>query len=170
MLDPQPSRLETEDFVAAYGAIYEHSPWVAETVAKSGLSKADDDYQMLAIRMAKVVDASPNQAKLALLNAHPQLVTALKADDDLAPASRDEQSSAGLDQCTPQEYEAFTTLNERYRNQFGFPFIIAVRGLGRGEILQALRQRVANSPEAEFTTALGQVHRIAQLRLEAMDK
>ncbi|NND50027.1 MAG: 2-oxo-4-hydroxy-4-carboxy-5-ureidoimidazoline decarboxylase [Rhizobiales bacterium] len=170
MLDPQPSRLNTEAFVAAYGAIYEHSPWVAEQLAKAGLSSADDDYQILAIRMAKVVDASTSQAKLALLNAHPQLVTALKAENDLAPASRAEQSSAGLDQCTAEEFQAFSTLNELYRTRFGFPFIIAVRGLDRPEILQALRQRVENSPEVEFTTALGQVHRIAQLRLEAMDK
>ena len=169
MLDPQPSQLDAEAFVAAYGAIYEHSPWVAEAIARAGITEADDDYQLLAIRMAKIVDASANQAKLALLNAHPQLVTALRTDEALAPASRQEQASAGLDQCTAEEFEAFGTLNERYRSRFGFPFIIAVRGLGRGEILQALRQRVENSPEAEFITALGQVHRIAQLRLETMN-
>ena len=170
MLSPPPSTLDHDGFVDAYGGVYEHSDWIAEAAYADGLTKQDDTAEGLAGRMAAIVDAAPNDRKLDLLNAHPELAGKLAIAGDLTESSRSEQASVGLDQCTPEEFSEFQDLNARYRKRFGFPFIIAVRGLDRVAILAALRMRVENGPNDEFITALGQVHKIARLRLAAMDQ
>ena len=169
MLSPRPSTLDRAAFVEAYGGIYEHSPWVAETVFDGGLGAGDDEAGVLAGRMAQIVDAADDAAKLALLRAHPELAGRLAVSGELTAESTAEQASAGLDRCTPEEFAEFHALNERYNTRFGFPFIIAVRGLSRQDILSAFRSRADNDRETEFATALQQVHRIARLRLEAME-
>lgn len=170
MLSPRPSSLDRTAFVETYGGIYEHSPWVAETVYDAGVGPADDTAAALAGRMAQVVDAADGDAKLALLRAHPELAGRLAMAGSLTADSTAEQASAGLDRCTPEEFAEFHALNERYTARFGFPFIVAVRGLSRQDILDAFRSRAGNDREIEFATALQQVHRIARLRLEAMEE
>ena len=169
MLSPRPSTLDRAAFIDAYGGIYEHSPWVAAALFDGGLGTADDDPEALAGRMAQVVDAADDEAKLALLRAHPELAGRLAVSGELTADSTAEQASAGLDRCTPEEFAEFHTLNGRYNERFGFPFIIAVRGLSRQDILSAFRSRADSDRETEFATALQQVHRIARLRLEAME-
>ena len=169
MLSPRPSSLDRAAFVEAYGGIYEHSPWVAETVYDAGIGPADDTAAALAGRMGQVVDAAGDDVKLGLLRAHPELAGRLAMAGSLTADSTAEQASAGLDRCTPEEFAEFHTLNERYTARFGFPFIVAVRGLSRQDILGAFRSRTGNDRETEFATALQQVHRIARLRLEAME-
>ncbi|MDH3860205.1 MAG: 2-oxo-4-hydroxy-4-carboxy-5-ureidoimidazoline decarboxylase, partial [Gammaproteobacteria bacterium] len=80
-----------------------------------------------------------------------------------------EQASAGLDQCSKLEYERFQALNEAYKEKFGFPFVMAVRGSSRGEILDAFSARLQNDYDLEFETALAEIHQIARLRLAAME-
>lgn len=169
MLSPRPSVLARPAFVAAFGATYEHSPWIAETAHAGGLGPGEDTAEGLARVLRAVVEAAGPEAQLALLRAHPELAGRLAIRGKLTELSRAEQAAAGLDQCTPAEFAEFQSLNATYGERFGFPFIIAVRGLGRAEILAALRARVGNPPDAEFRTALDQVHRIALLRLEAME-
>lgn len=152
----------------AFGGVYEHSPWVAERVPPEGLAGAPDIAAALAGAMRRVVDGAGGDEQLALLRAHPDLAGRLGVGEGLTEASEGEQASAGLDRCTPGEFEEFQQLNTRYRERFGFPFILAVRGRSRGEILEAFRRRVGNDRDDEFAEALEQVHRIARLRLEAM--
>lgn len=145
------------DFIARFGHVYEASPWVAEGVwpdppaGLEGLAKA----------MAAVVDAAPRARKLDLIRAHPELASRTK----MADASIREQAGVGLDQCSPAEFEAFQRLNAAYNARFGFPFIYAVKGATRGDILSAFETRLANDPETEFHTAIAQIHRIAGFRL-----
>ncbi|MDE0717283.1 MAG: 2-oxo-4-hydroxy-4-carboxy-5-ureidoimidazoline decarboxylase [Rhodospirillaceae bacterium] len=169
MLSPRPSTLDRATFIETYGGIYEHSPWAAAAVFDGGLEAADDDPEALAGRMARVVDGADDDIKLALLRAHPELAGRLAMAGNLTAESTAEQASAGLDRCTPEEFAEFHALNERYNARFGFPFIVAVRGLSRQDILDAFRSRAGNDRETEFATALQQVHRIARLRLEAME-
>jgi OHCU decarboxylase len=167
----QPTELPTmsaADFVATYGGVYEHSPWVAEAVAAEGLSAADEEPSHLGPRMARVVDEAGHDAQLALLRLHPELVGKLKVGEELTEASKGEQASARLDQCTPEQFARFRALNEAYNSRFGFPFIVAVTGMTREDILAAFERRVGNSPEEEFRTALSQVHRIARIRLDSL--
>lgn len=140
-------------FVAKLGPVYEASPWVAEAC----WPPPED----LAAAMAAVVDAAPRERKLALIRAHPELASRTK----MADASVREQAGAGLDQCSPEEFEAFQRLNAAYNARFGFPFIFAVKGATRGDILAAFEARLANDPETEFDTAIAQIHRIAGFRL-----
>ncbi|MFC3694111.1 2-oxo-4-hydroxy-4-carboxy-5-ureidoimidazoline decarboxylase [Chenggangzhangella methanolivorans] len=164
----RPSGLSPENFVALYGGVYEHSPWVAEAVAAKGLTEADDEPEALSARMSAIVEAAGRERQFALLRLHPELVGRLKVGETLTAESTREQASARLDECSPQEFERFQTLNEAYNARFGFPFIVAVTGMTRADILAAFESRVENTPEDEFRTALDNVHRIARIRLDAL--
>lgn len=155
-------------FVERFGGVYEHSPWIAEAAFDAGLPPGARDPAVLAAALAARVEAAPREAQLALLRAHPDLAGRLAVAGALTADSAAEQAGAGLDRCTPEEFAEFSRLNAAYAARFGFPFIIAVRGLDRAAILAAFRARIGNPPEAEFRTALDQVHRIARLRLAAM--
>lgn len=150
-----------DDYIALYGAIYEHSPWVAERAFDGGVEPGVDP----TATFRQVVERADKDAQLALLRAHPDLGEQLGT---LTDHSASEQAGAGLDACSPEEFGEFQTLNARYREAFGHPFIIAVKGLDRGAILDAFRTRVNGSPEAEFRIALEEVHKIAGHRLSAM--
>lgn len=153
----RPSALSREAFLARFGPVYEASPWVAEGVWPN----PPDDLAGLAAAMAAVVDAAPRDAKLALIRAHPELASRTK----MAEASVREQAGVGLDQCSPDEFAAFQRLNAAYNERFGFPFIYAVKGATRADILAAFEARLHNDPETEFATAIAQIHRIAGFRL-----
>ena len=157
--------LSEDQLLAALGGIYEHSVWVAETLFASGITSADNDPDRLAKRMKAIVDAATDEAKLVLLRAHPELAGKLAIAGNLTAESTAEQASAGLDKCSAAEFEQFQKLNTDYTAKFGHPFIIAVRGLSRADILAAFHQRIGNDPATEFKTALAEVHKIAQLRL-----
>ncbi len=164
----RPSGLSYEEFVTAYRGVYEHSPWVAEAVAADGLGAADDEPAALAARMATVVEAAGRERQIELLRLHPELVGRLKVGETLTRESSREQASARLDQCSSEELARFQALNEAYNARFGFPFIVAVTGLSRADILAAFAVRAQNSVGAEFRTALDQVHRIARIRIEQL--
>ncbi|HEV7384053.1 MAG TPA: 2-oxo-4-hydroxy-4-carboxy-5-ureidoimidazoline decarboxylase, partial [Phenylobacterium sp.] len=159
---PMPvSDLSHAEFLARFGPVYEASPWVAEGVWPAAEAGRLDDPAALAQALRAEVDAAPREMQLALIRAHPELA----GRAGMAEASVKEQSGAGLDQCTPEEYAAFQRLNGAYNARFGFPFIVAVKGLTRADILQAFEARLANDPETEFATAIAQIHRIAGFRL-----
>lgn len=153
----QPSGMTREQFLARFGPVYEASRWVAEGVWPG----PPDTLQGMADAMREVVDAAPYEMQLALVRAHPELAGRAK----MADASVREQSGAGLDQCSPEEFAAFQSLNNAYNARFGIPFIIAVKGLTRADILAAFEARLAHDPESEFEEALLQIHRIAIFRL-----
>jgi len=145
------------EFLDRFGHVYEASPWVAEGVWPD----PPVDRDALASAMAAVVDAAPRERKLALIRAHPELASRAK----MADASVREQAGVGLDQCSPDEFAAFQHLNAAYNARFGFPFIYAVKGATRTDILEAFVQRLGNDPDTEFETAIAQIHRIAGFRL-----
>ena len=157
----RPSALSHTEFVARFGPVYEASPWVAEGVWPAVEDGKLDDPTALAVAMRAAVDAAPREMRLALIRAHPELASRAR----MAEASIREQSGAGLDQCSPAEFEAFQRHNAAYNARFGFPFIVAVKGLSRADILAAFEARLANDPETEFATAIAQIHRIAAYRL-----
>ncbi len=159
--------MNTEKFIARYGGVYEHSPWVAEQVAP--LAAGIDDVTQLAELMADCVDNASTETQLALIRAHPDLAGRAQIAGELTESSTAEQASAGLDRCSKLEYERFQALNDAYKEKFGFPFVMAVRGWTRTEILEAFSMRLQNDYDEEFETALVEIHKIARLRLEAME-
>ena len=159
--------MNTHDFISLYGGIYEHSPWVAERVAAEAAGIIDADE--LAELMAECVDNASPEQQLALIRAHPDLAGKAQVAGELTAESTAEQASAGLDQCSKVEYERFHALNAAYKEKFGFPFVMAVRGSTREEILEAFSARLQNEYDLEFETALTEIHKIARLRLEALE-
>lgn len=155
-----------DEFVARFGDIYEHSAWVAEETFSDGLDVADTE--LLAVLFAECVDNASRERRLALIRAHPDLAGRAAVAGELTEESTVEQSSAGIDQCSREEFASFQDLNDRYKIRFEFPFVMAVRDSNRQAIISAFDARLQNSPEEEFETAIEEIHKIARLRLEAM--
>lgn len=151
-----------EEFIKALGAIFEHSPWVAEAVCGKRPFASEGDLHK---SMCGAVDAAGNDLQLRLIKAHPDLAGKAALSGELTDESTSEQAGAGLDQLSAKEYETFHKLNDTYQVKFGFPFIIAVKGHNKHSILEAFRNRLENSVETEKQTALEQVYRIASFRL-----
>lgn len=154
-------------FVLRFGGVYEHSPWVALRAFPKAAGVTDPE--RLARIMAAEVDRAAHEEKLALIRAHPDLAGRAAMTGQLGRDSTAEQASAGIDQCTRDEYERFLSLNERYKQKFGFPFVMAVRGSNRHAILAGFEERLGNDRETEFGRAIAEIHKIARLRLEAME-
>lgn len=148
-----------EGFVAAFGDVAEHSPWVAE---KAWDKRPFADRESLIDAFAEALRQAPQAAKLALIRAHPDLAARAKLTAD----STSEQAGAGLDRLNREEFARFTHLNDTYKARFDFPFIFAVKGATKDQVLKAFEQRIGNSPETEFDTALTQITRIFRFRLE----
>lgn len=160
--------MNREEFVERFGGVFEHSPWVAEGAFDAGPGTTADSAAGLHKRMCAVLHAASREKKLGVLLAHPDLAGRLAMAGELTTESTAEQASAGLDECSPEEFKRFTALNDTYKNKFGFPFIMAVKGRNRTEILQAFEDRVNNDMETEFATALSEVERIARLRIDTL--
>lgn len=163
-----PSALDRAGFVQAFADVYEHSPWVAERVFEQGILTADDQIEQLHARMAAVVLSADRERQLALINAHPDLAGKAAVRGELTAASTSEQTGAGIQDCTPEEFARFTALNAAYKARFGFVFIMAVQGSNRQQILAAFEERLHNTPEQEFARALAEINRIALFRLQAL--
>jgi 2-oxo-4-hydroxy-4-carboxy-5-ureidoimidazoline decarboxylase len=151
--------LSREDFVNAVAWVFEGSPWVAE---RAWNSRTFEDADSLHQAMVNQVEVASREEQLALLRAHPDLGTRAR----VSAASGVEQSGAGLDHLTPLEFERLQRLNTEYRDKFGFPFLFAVKGSTKHDILRALEQRLEDDPEREYREALRQVYRIARFRIE----
>lgn len=161
----KPSAMSRALFVEMFGDIFEHSPWIAARAHDSGLTPAQDTAEGLHAAMVHVLSEASREQKLALIQAHPDLAGRLKLAD-LTDDSRGEQKSAGLDSLTEEERDRFLALNETYRRKFGFPFIMAVKGRTKDEILEAFEERIEHEADQEFDTAIVQIELIALLRLK----
>lgn len=160
-----PSQMDRDAFIARFGGIYEHSPFIAERVWDGEMGAVHDSAAGLAARMAQVFRASSDAERLGVLVAHPDLAGKLAAAKRLTADSTAEQASAGLDALTDAEKAEFTRLNDAYTAKHGFPFIIAVRDHDKAGIQRAMARRVDNDTTTERAEAERQVMRIAELRL-----
>ena len=164
----RPSRLNRPDFIARFGGVYEHSPWIAEAAYDAGLGPEADEIDVLHGRMAAILLGADRGAQLSVLRAHPDLAGKAAVAGQLTVDSRREQAGAGIDQCSAAEFARFGELNGAYRQKFGFPFIMAVTGAGKAEILAAFETRIHHGIDEEFALALAQVNKIAGFRLQRM--
>lgn len=149
-------------FTAALGHLFEHSPWVAE---ETWPQRPFCDVAQLHASLCGTMRGAPRERQLALIRAHPDLAGRLAQQNKLTAESTREQASAGLNQLTAEELTEFQRLNAAYLSRFGFPFIICARLSNKSAILTAMQARVGSTPEQEFQTALGEIEKIAQLRL-----
>jgi 2-oxo-4-hydroxy-4-carboxy-5-ureidoimidazoline decarboxylase len=157
--------LDREAFVALLGGIFEHSPWVAAAAWDARPFASTDS---LHAAMVAAVDRAGEARQLELLRAHPELAGKTAIRGELTDDSAQEQASAGLDRCSPEEFARLQALNATYNAKFGFPFIVTVKGLDRASILQQFATRLEHDPATEFREALAQVAKITRLRLIAL--
>ena len=158
------NKLSKSEFVKVFANIFENSRWIAEDLYKQ---KSFGDFEELSSKMINIFEMASKEKKLEILNNHPDLGNKAKISS-LTPSSLKEQRDAGLDQCTKEEFVEFKKLNDAYK-KFGFPFILAVKGKNKIEILNNFRKRVRSEPKIEFDEALKQVKKIAGLRLEELN-
>jgi 2-oxo-4-hydroxy-4-carboxy-5-ureidoimidazoline decarboxylase len=156
---------DPDRFTELLGGIFEHSPWVAERVFSR---RPFRDHRDLHRAMASEVDSASQGRHLDLLCQHPELAGKEADAGSLTDASQREQAGAGLNQCSPEELARIRHFNRAYRDKFGFPFIIAVTGLDKFQIIAAMEKRLQHSPGDEFATALGEVEKIGLIRLEKL--
>ena len=153
------NQMTVSEFMASYGDVAEHSPWVAKAAAAL---RPFVNREAMIEAFASTVAAAQVSAQLALIRAHPDLASKAKLTSD----SSREQEGAGLDALTTTEFAHFTGLNNRYKQRFGFPFIYAVKGATKSQIIQSFEERVENEQDEEFAMALRQVCRIFRFRIE----
>ena len=154
--------LDREGFVEIFGQVYEHSPWVAEEAYHD---RPFDGLDALHHAMVRTVNAASEARKMTLIRAHPDLAGKAAVSGELTRESTREQSSAGLDRLTPEEYREFRRLNGAYRKKFDFPLIFAVREHTKETILAGAGKRLQHSRREEVETALAEISKIARLRL-----
>jgi OHCU decarboxylase len=159
------NRLDREDFVRAFGSVYERSPWVAERAWRERPFEGPEDLRRA---LWRAVEEAPRERQLDLIRAHPDLAGKAAVAGELTPESEREQSSAGLDRLSPEEYERFTDVNAAYREKFGFPMVVYVREHSKDSILAQAEARLANTQEREVGAALEEIQKIAASRLEGL--
>ena len=157
------NKLNKSEFLSTFGNVFERTEWIAE---KCYDSKPYNNVQELVNKMMEIFENSIKEKHLKILNSHPDLAVKKK----LTKESENEQANANLNQCTNEEFEEFNKLNEKYKKKFGFPFIIAVKGKNKNEILNIFRQRITNNINLEFEEAKKQVKKIATFRLSEIIK
>ena len=164
----RPSQMEREEFVATWGGIFEHSPWIADPTFELELGPAHDSATGLHNALCRMFRSASPAERLGVLQAHPDLAGKLAVAKRLTADSTAEQASVALDALTDDERSTFQRLNADYVAKHGFPFIIAVRDNTRASILAAFDSRIGNDTATEFKAACAQVERIALLRLKAL--
>ena len=157
------NNLRKSDFISIFGNVFEKTQWIAE---KTYNSKSYKNFEELFSKMMEIFENTEKKRHLEILNSHPDLAVEKKLTDD----SKNEQKNASLNQCNNEEFREFKKLNEEYKKKFGFPFIIAVKGKNKEEILNSFRQRITNNINLEFEEAKKQVKKIASFRLSEIIK
>jgi 2-oxo-4-hydroxy-4-carboxy-5-ureidoimidazoline decarboxylase len=148
-----------KDFISSFAAIFEHSPWVAESIVNK---RPFSSLEALHGAMVNVVKTATLETQLTLIHAHPDLGAKLK----MSQQSVSEQAGLGFDRLNQTEFEQFSSLNTAYREKFGFPFIIAVRNHSRETVLENFVIRLENTAQLEVETALEEIYKIAFFRLQ----
>ena len=160
------NKLSKSEFIKVFANIFENARWIAEELYNQ---KPFDNFEELSLKMLDIFENASKKKQLIILNAHPDLADRTKISS-LTPNSKKEQSNVGLDQCTEEEFKEFKNLNDKYKKKFGFPFIFAVKNKSKKEILSNFRQRVSYDISVEFSEAVKQVKKIANLRLNEINK
>ena len=158
------NKLSQSEFIKVFANIFENTIWVAEDLYSQ---KPFDNFEELSLKILNIFENATKEKQLKILNDHPDLANKTKISL-LTPDSLKEQTDAKLDQCTEEEFNEFKKLNNSYK-KFGFPFILAVKGKTKMEILNNFRKRISSDPEIEFNEAVKQVKQIASLRLKELN-
>ena len=160
------NKMSRSEFIKVFANIFENTRWIVEELYNQ---KPFNNFEELSSKILNIFETAIKEKQLKILNAHPDLADKIKIGS-LTSNSKEEQGNAELDQCSEEEFSEFKNLNDKYKKKFGFPFIYAVKGRSKTEILSNFRQRVSYDINVEFTEAKKQVKKIASLRLNDLMK
>ena len=163
----QLNKASTVEALQLLDGLYEHSPWIAEGALKM---RPFASWAHLKYAMAQVLSEAGRDAQIALIRAHPELAGKAMVRNELTAESTNEQTKAGLTECTAEEFEKIHALNAAYKQKFGWPFILAVRGprgvgLNKHQIIASFERRLHGHPDFELAECLRNIHRIVEIRL-----
>ena len=161
------NKLSEIQFIKLFANIFENSQFLAEDLYRKK-GEGFNDFEDLIKKMMDIFDNATKEQKLKILNSHPDLANKTKVSS-LTDDSKKEQQSSGLDSCTKEEFDEFKKLNDLYKKKFNFPFILAVKGKNKNEILDNFKKRISFDPTTEFDQAIKQVKQIASLRLKELN-
>ena len=159
------NKLPKSGFIKVFANIFENAKWIAEELYNQ---KPFNSFEELSSKILNIFETATKEKQLKILKAHPDLANKTKISL-LTLDSLKEQASAGLDQCTEEEFDEFKHLNEQYKKKFGFPFILAVKGKNKNEILDNFKKRISFDSTTEFDQAIKQVKQIGSLRLKELN-
>ena len=159
------NKLSQSEFIKVFANIFENASWIAEELYNQ---KPFDNFEELSSKILNIFETTTKEKQLKILKDHPDLADKTKISL-LTSDSLKEQTNAGLDQCTEEEFDEFKHLNEQYKKKFGFPFILAVKGKNKNEILDNFKKRISFDSTTEFDQAIKQVKQIASLRLKELN-
>ena len=159
------NKLSRTEFIEIFTNIFEKTKWIAEKLYNQ---KPFNSFEDLCSKMLRIFETSTKEIQLKILKAHPDLADKVTINS-LSTNSRTEQSNSGLDQCSEEEFNEFKNLNKSYKQKYGFPFVIAIKGKNKIEILSEFKKRILNSVDEEFNEAIMQVGKIANLRLNEIN-
>jgi len=163
------AKSDEQEYMKVYGELYEHSPWIIEKAYKSVASNAIyNELEKFHALLSSIVLNATLDLQESLIKAHPMLAGKKAQENALTDFSTNEQKSAGLDSCSDEEIKTFDELNKKYFLKFGFPYILAVKGRNKSEILRDFRERLAHSSEVERAMALRQINQIAWIRIKGI--
>ena len=159
------NNLSQSEFIIIFDNIFEKSRWIAKKLYDQ---KPFNDFEDLCLKMLDIFENASKENQLKIINSHPDLASKIKISS-LTSDSQKEQSNAGLNRCSEEEFNEFKDLNDKYKKKFGFPFILAVKGKNKNEILDNFKKRISFDPTTEFDQAIKQVKQIASLRLKELN-
>ena len=159
------NKLSKSEFIKVFANIFENARWIAEELYNQ---KPFNSFEDLCSKMLNIFENTAKENQLIILRAHPDLTDKIKIGS-ITSDSHKEQTNAGLDQCSKQELKEFKNLNDKYKKRFGFPFILAIKGKNKSDILSEFKKRILNSIDDEFNEAIMQVSKIAKLRLNEIN-
>ena len=159
------NKLSQSEFIKVFANIFENTEWIAKELYNQ---KPFNNFEELSSKILSIFETATKEQQLKVLNAHPDLANKTKISL-LTSNSLKEQASAGLDHCTEEEFNEFKHLNGEYKKKFGFPFILAVKGKNKNEILDNFKKRISFDPTTEFDETIKQVKQIASLRLKELN-
>ena len=160
------NKLPQSEFIKVFANIFENARWIAEELYNQ---KPFDNFEELSSKILNIFETATKEKQLKILNSHPDLARKTKISL-LTSDSQKEQSNVGLDHCSEEEFNEFKDLNDKYKKKFGFPFIFAVQGKSKLEILNNFRQRISYDVNVEFIESKKQVKKIANIRLNEIKK
>ena len=160
------NKLPKSEFIKVFGNIFESSNWISEELYKF---IPFDNFEDLSTKILDIFENTTRENQIKILKAHPDLANKTKIGS-LTTDSKNEQNSAGLDKCTPEEFDEFKNLNFKYKKKFGFPFIFAIKNKSKIAILRNFKKRISYGINMEFKEAKKQVKKIAKLRLNEINK